>query len=137
MNGGTLQVVYPIPRAVSIVENVSLVTQKNAAGTNTSLTLGSIMAGVRYRKIHGKWEPFAEAMAGATQATGGFSRIGITSGGGSFVFTGLVGGGLDRRINPRWAVRLFDVDYFPTTFNNGADDHQNNLKVTAGVVFHF
>jgi peptidoglycan-associated lipoprotein len=137
MNGATLQVVYPIPRSVSIVQNVSLVTQKNAAGTNTSLTLGSIMAGARYRRIYGKWEPFAEAMVGGTQATGGFSRIGIASNGGSFVFTGLVGGGLDRRINPRWAVRLFDVDYFPTTFNNNADDHQNNLKVTAGVVFHF
>jgi peptidoglycan-associated lipoprotein len=137
MNGATLQVVYPIPRSLSIVQNVSLETQKNAAGTNTSLTLGSIMAGVRYRRIHGKWEPFAEAMVGGTQATGGFSRIGIAQDGSSFVFTGLVGGGLDRRITPRWAVRLVDVDYFPTTFNNGADDHQNNLKVTAGVVFHF
>jgi peptidoglycan-associated lipoprotein len=137
MNGGTLQVVYPIPRSLSIVQNVSLVTQKNAAGTNTSLTLGSIMAGVHYRKIHGKWEPFAEAMVGGTQATGGFSRIGITSSGDTFVFTGLVGGGLDRRITPRWAVRLFDVDYYPTTFNNGADDRQNNLKVTAGLVLHF
>jgi hypothetical protein len=76
-------------------------------------------------------------MVGGTQATGGFSRIGITSNGDSFVFTGLVGGGLDRRITPRWAIRLFDVDYFPTTFINHTDDHQNNLKVTVGAVFHF
>jgi outer membrane immunogenic protein len=137
MNGGTLQVVYPIPRRFSIVESVSLATQKNAAGTNTSLTLGSIVGGARYRRIHGKWEPFGEVMVGGTQATGGFTHIGIAQDGSSFVFSALVGGGLDRRISPRWGVRLFDVDYFPTTFNNKVNDHQNNLKVTAGVVFHF
>jgi hypothetical protein len=111
--------------------------QKNVDGTNTSLTLGSIVGGFRYRRIYGKWEPFGEVMAGRSEATGGFRKIGITVGGGPWAFTGVIGGGLDRRINPRWAVRLFDVDYFPTTFINHTDDHQNNLKVTAGVVLHF
>jgi outer membrane immunogenic protein len=137
MNGGTLQVVAPIPRRFTVVGNASVVTQKNVDGTNTSLTLGSIVGGFRYRRIYGKWEPFGEVMAGRSEATGGFRKIGITPGGGPWAFTGLIGGGLDRRISPRWAVRLFNVDYYPTTFMNHTDDHENNLKVTAGVVFHF
>jgi hypothetical protein len=29
------------------------------------------------------------------------------------------------------------VDYFPTTFANGTNDHQNNLLIEGGVVYHW
>jgi hypothetical protein len=36
-----------------------------------------------------------------------------------------------------WAVRAAQVDYFLTRFSNGVNDHQNNLRFSAGVVYQF
>jgi hypothetical protein len=33
-------------------------------------------------------------------------------------------------------VRLIDADYLLTTFDNGSNNHQNNLRISAGVVVH-
>ena len=46
-------------------------------------------------------------------------------------------GGLDLRVNPRFSIRLVEADYLLTTFDNGSNNHQNNLRVSAGVVIHF
>jgi hypothetical protein len=34
-------------------------------------------------------------------------------------------------------VRLAEADYLLTTFDNGTNNHQNNLRVNAGVVVRF
>jgi hypothetical protein len=34
-------------------------------------------------------------------------------------------------------VRLIEADYLLTTFDNGSNNHQNNLRIGAGVVVHF
>jgi hypothetical protein len=56
-------------------------------------------------------------------------------------FAGNFGGGLDLRASPRFSVRLIEADYlvttFVTTFDNGVNNHQNNLRIGAGVVVRF
>jgi hypothetical protein len=32
---------------------------------------------------------------------------------------------------------LIEADYLLTTFDNGSNNHQNNVRIGAGVVFHF
>ena len=44
---------------------------------------------------------------------------------------------IDLRASRRFAVRLIEADYLLTTFDNGTNNHQNNLRVSAGVVLHF
>ena len=39
-------------------------------------------------------------------------------------------------MNPRFSVRLVEADYLLTTFDNGSNNHQNNLRISAGVVLH-
>jgi hypothetical protein len=52
-------------------------------------------------------------------------------------FAGCFGGGLDLRATPRFSVRLVEADDLLTTFDNGDNNHQNNLRISAGVVLRF
>ncbi|MGB8521842.1 MAG: hypothetical protein WCD43_02655 [Candidatus Acidiferrales bacterium] len=40
-------------------------------------------------------------------------------------------------LSPRFAVRVIQIDYYLTNFANATNDHQNNLLVGAGFVFHW
>jgi outer membrane immunogenic protein len=138
MNGFTAQLGWPIDHKLSGVGEINIAHTGNADNTSTSFTLGSFGVGGRYRVVRGGWSPFGEVMVGAIQATGGYNRIGITnpaSAGLSFV--GITGGGLDRRLTSRLWIRLIEADYFATTFDNGSNNHQNNVRINAGLVWRF
>lgn len=47
-------------------------------------------------------------------------------------FSFKAGGGVDYHISPHWSVRLFDADYYRTSF---LTTHQNNLWISTGIVF--
>jgi hypothetical protein len=44
---------------------------------------------------------------------------------------------VDRRINEHWSLRIVEADYLLTTFDNGTNDHQNNLRLSTGAVYRF
>ena len=46
----------------------------------------------------------------------------------------VLGGGMDRNISPRFAIRLFQIDYIHSTL---FDDKQNNLRFSTGLVYHW
>jgi hypothetical protein len=48
-----------------------------------------------------------------------------------------MGGSLDVRANRRFSVRLAEVDYLLTTVHNNTNNHQNDLRISAGVVVRF
>jgi hypothetical protein len=48
-----------------------------------------------------------------------------------------LGGGLDWNATPHIGVRLIQAEYLLTKFNDGANNRQNNVRVSAGVVFRF
>jgi outer membrane immunogenic protein len=139
MNGFDLQAGFPVNRSgFSLVGDFTWETNHHVLNTGTRFGLASFAVGTRYRLIRGPWEPYGEVMAGGIQASGGYDRIGITSpGSATLSFAGVVGGGIDRRIAPNFALRLVEADYFVTTFDNGSNDHQNNLRVTAGFALRF
>jgi outer membrane immunogenic protein len=138
MNGFAVQGGFPVDHRFSLVADFTVEGKSNVLGTGTSLTLGSFAGGGRYRFSRGGWQPFGEVMAGGIQATGGYKRIGISpSGSATTTFVGVVGGGLDRRLSSHFGLRLFEADYFASTFDNGSNNHQNNLRITAGVLFRF
>jgi len=37
----------------------------------------------------------------------------------------------------RFSVRLIEANYLLTTFDNGVNNRQNNLRLSAGAVLHF
>jgi hypothetical protein len=90
--------------------------------------------GPRYfHRSRNRWgiTPFVEALFGGSRAdttitgTGGYTTSENT-------FSVKLGGGLDIHPSRRWDIRLFDVDYYRTSF--GTNVHQNNYWISTGVV---
>lgn len=88
-----------------------------------------------YYRSRNRWNvtPFAEAFVGGSRSDTTVSGIGgYTTSENSISFK--VGGGIDFRPSRRWEIRLFDVDYYRTSF--GTNTHQNNYWVSTGIVLH-
>lgn len=52
-------------------------------------------------------------------------------------FASQVGGGVDYRISPRFAIRALDAAWFRTQLPNSTDDVQKTLRLGAGLVLRF
>ena len=75
--------------------------------------------------------PFVEALFGGSRADTTVSGVGgYTASDQSFSVK--AGGGLDFQPSRHLEIRLFDVDYYRTSF--GANAHQNNYWASAGIV---
>jgi hypothetical protein len=86
-----------------------------------------------YYRSQNRWNitPFAEALVGGSRSDTTVSGIGgYATSQNSISFR--VGGGIDFRPSRRWEIRLFDVDYYRTSF--GTNAHQNNYWVSTGIV---
>jgi hypothetical protein len=86
-----------------------------------------------YYHARNRWSltPFAEAFVGGSRSDTTVSGAGgYTSSQNCISFK--VGGGIDFRPSRRWEIRLFDVDYYRTSF--GTNAHQNNYWASAGIV---
>ena len=86
----------------------------------------------------GGFEPFGEALFGGTRLStssgGGFGGSGSQN-----AFSFAIGGGADYKLTKSVAIRLAQFDYLYTKFNEGTGlpQHQNNLRLQAGIVFRF
>jgi hypothetical protein len=110
-------------------------TSYNVVTTNgTRNVLYGNHYGPRYfHRSRNRWgiTTFAEALFGGSRSdttitgTGGYT----TSDNG---FSIKVGGGVDIHPSRRWDIRLFDADYYRTSF--GTNAHQNNYWISTGVV---
>jgi hypothetical protein len=110
-------------------------TSYNVVTTNgTKNVLYGNHYGPRYfHRSRNRWgiTPFAEALFGGSRSdttitgTGGYTTS-------DNCFSIKVGGGLDMHPSRRWDIRLFDADYYRTSF--GTNVHQNNYWISTGVV---
>ena len=141
LNGGGISASWNVRGPWAVVADFSSGTTTGAPTVGSSLTLTSGLAGVRYELpwmrrnwIHGahRVQPFAQILVGAAHAGGGAAGLGD----GTNRFAARAGGGLDVPVTRRFSVRG-EVDYFATTFANTVNDHQNNLLIGAGVVYHW
>jgi hypothetical protein len=86
-----------------------------------------------FRRGRNRWSatPFAEALVGGSRADTSVSGAGgyKTS---QNCFSIKVGGGVDIHPSRRIDIRLFDADYYRTSF--GTNVHQNNYWVSTGIV---
>ncbi len=142
LNGGGISGSWQVRGPWSVVADFSSEYAGNAPTAGSTLTLTSGLIGARYQLpglprtwAHGahRVQPFAELMVGAAHAGGGVAGVGDATMG----FATRMGGGLDVPISRRFAVRVIQLDYYLTTFKNATNDHQNNLLVGTGIVFHW
>jgi len=79
--------------------------------------------------------PFAHALMGiARESQDPFLRGGFNGLGSDTSLATAAGGGLDCRVAPFVAVRVFQLDYIRTQLHGAT---QNQPRISAGVVFHF
>ena len=136
-NGGSASYAYRFLPSFKLVGEVGAVTQGNVNSTGYDLTLWNFLAGGRYTlRNHSRVKPFGQALFGIAHTTGSLSpdQIGLGS---STSFAMSAGGGLDINLSPHLALRAAQADYLLTLLPNRTNDHQNNIRVSAGIVFRF
>lgn len=85
-----------------------------------------------------KFTPFAQALfGGAHQKT----TVDVTGFGSSSTsetaFATALGGGFDVKVAKSVAIRLVQVEYVLTKFNDGDKNRQNSVRISTGLVFRF
>jgi outer membrane immunogenic protein len=137
MNGGGGSYAYHFGPPFAMVVDVEAVHAANIDHTGEDLMLTSFLAGPRfyYRRPKARWVPYGQALLGAVRATGGLAAANSNGEPSSAVFGATVGGGLEYNINHTVALRVVEADYFVTTFDNRVNGRQNNIRVTAGILF--
>ena len=141
VSGGGVSGSWNVRGPWSVVADFSSQTATGAPTVGSSLTLTSGLGGARFELprlrrnwIHGahRVQPFAQILVGVSHAGGGAAGLGD----GTNRFAARAGGGLDVPVSRRFSVRG-QIDYFATTFANATNDHQNNLLIGAGLVYHW
>jgi peptidoglycan-associated lipoprotein len=141
LNGGSATFAWPVkPGSFALVGDATIARAGAISSTGDTLTLSAFTVGGRYLPKLGRspLQPFGQALIGLAHSSGklvqGANPAAANAGA---AFAANLGGGLDLRASRRFAVRLIEADYLLTTFDNGTNNHQNNLRVSAGVVLHF
>ena len=141
LNGGAVNFAYYLkPQHFALVADLSVTTGSGISSSNYGLTLTSLTFGARYRSRlgHTGLYPFGQVLAGFAHASGSLaSGQNPAASNASAAFAANTGGGVDLRIRPKFFLRLLDADYFVTAFDNGGNNHQNNLRIGAGIVLRF
>ncbi len=74
-----------------------------------------------------KLTPYFHFLLGGAHVSGG--------GASSNAFAMALGGGFDAKVSPHVAIRLIQADYVMTKFQDGANNRQNNARISVGIVF--
>ena len=159
-HGVNVSGVYNTSRYLGLKGDVSVTFNKNefrdtitvggesfTVGFDNKNTLWNFVGGVQLKDNakEGTFKPFVHVMAGAAHARAKFNDVTCTStlgdcddidlGGDSFSstgFSGIVGGGIDFRLNNKVQIRAIQIDYNPTRLEG---EWQNNIRIGAGIVF--
>lgn len=138
LNGGNGWASFALTHHISAVGEVGGHFASNINGTGIDLTLISYLFGARYTFMtESRFHPFAQALAGGAHASASFNSNSLNLSGSENSFAAAGGGGLDVDLTEHIGVRAFEVDYYSTQFKNGVNDHQNNVRVAAGIYFRF
>jgi outer membrane immunogenic protein len=141
MNGFNISSAWPLrPGGFAIASDLTFETIGNINGTNYTLSFGTLTVGTRYlfRTHHRSFQPFAEALGGGAHASGTLSKLpNPLNNNATLAFAAVLGGGVDLRAGRTFSWRLVEADYLPTTFDNGVNNHQNNFRISSGLVIRF
>jgi peptidoglycan-associated lipoprotein len=141
MNGVSATFAWPVkPGHFALAGDITIARAGSVGSSEESLTLSTFTAGVRYLPPVHDWhiQPFGQVLVGLVHSAGTVvegSNPGAANAGAAFASN--IGGGLDLKANRRFAIRLFEADYLLTTLDNSSNNHQNNLRISAGVVMRF
>jgi outer membrane immunogenic protein len=139
MQGGDAWIGWHLTDHLSFVAQGALHRATNINGTTASLTLTSFMTGPRlnFRPTH-RITPFVQGLFGVSHGSGLLTPVPATGLSGTANSLAIsAGGGIDFILTRAVAIRVIQVDYFHTRFDNGVNQSQNNIRLSAGILVHF
>ena len=138
MHGANAWFAYNFTHSVAVVAEISSQRASDISGSGEDLTLTSYLFGPRVSwHRSGHLVPFGHALLGGAHASGSFASNSSGFASSSNAFALIAGGGLDIALTRHFAIRALEADYYRTQFANGSNDRQNNLRLSAGVIFRF
>ncbi len=141
LNGGNATFAWMVkPAHFALVGDVAVAHAGNIDSNGDSRTLSTFTVGGRYlpRPRRSALQPFGQILVGVAHASRSLVQGGIAdTGNPSAAFAANVGGGIDLRAAHHFSIRLVEANYLVTTFDNGVNDRQNILRISAGIVFRF
>jgi outer membrane immunogenic protein len=134
MNGGSAQFAVGDSLGLGLVFDFGMTTANNIGpAPSHDLTLETYLAGLRYiRWNHSRVTPYAQALVGAGHSTSNYVAANHSTG-----VALAAGGGVDFRLSHRFSWRVVQAEYLLTHVPNGADNMQNQLRLTSAIVLHF
>ena len=145
LNGGSANFAWPVKqRSLAFTAEIAVAYAGSVSSPSYSLTLSTYTAGIRFKpKLggafgHSPLKPFGNVLIGIAHSSGSLveGENSATANAGS-AFAAIAGGGIDLYAHRRLSFRLIEADYVATTFKNSVNDHQNILRLGAGLGFHF
>ena len=140
LNGGSASFAWSFKPAsqFALVGDLTAAHSSGISSASYDLLLSTYTVGARYRPRlgHSPLEPFGHLLVGAAHTSGSLVS-GPNVANADVAFATNLGGGLDLRVSQRFSVRLVEADYLVTTIDNGGNNHQNSLRLSAGVVLRF
>jgi peptidoglycan-associated lipoprotein len=137
LNGGGAQVQVGMTRRISLLAEVTVTHAGGITADQYDLGQVTYTFGPRLwiRSPEARLQPFGEIKLGAAHDFGSLSPERTFSGGGANAFAFETGGGLEVRLRHRISLVPVEANYLLTTFHNGVDNRQNDLRLSAGVMF--
>jgi hypothetical protein len=137
LQGGSAQVHDQFWHGFGIAGDVIGLHTGNMNNTGAGLDLMAYTAGPRYTFGSGRMSFFGEALAGEAHGSNSIFPTGnvINSSGNSLALQ--VGGGMNLPISRHLTVRAFEADWLRTQLPNATTNVQNNVRLGAGVGYHF
>ena len=140
LNGGSVTFAWRLKPSFALVGDFGIAHAGSITPAGYDLTLSTYTAGLRYRTRlgHSSLHAYGQVLVGVAHSSGALvdgDSPAVSNAGAAFAAK--VGGGLDLKVSRRFTLRLIEADYLATTFDNGTNNHQNNLQVSAGIVLRF
>ena len=133
MYGANLQAALVGQKGTGVIVDFGRTSANNINGDGNNLTLSTYMGGIRYvPRIHvKKFSTYVQALVGAAHTS---SNYAIDAG--ATRLAASAGGGINYVLTRRWDLRVLGASYLMTRIPNAANEYQNQLRLTTGVVFH-
>jgi peptidoglycan-associated lipoprotein len=144
MNGGFGSVAWQLKPTFALVGEIGATHASDINPAKNDLTLTTFLFGPRFSarrklsagevpRLHGL-TPYAQLLFGGAHASGALSG---TTSGSSNGFAFAAGGGVDLGLSHKLAWRVFQTEYLLTRIPNGVNDHENNFRLSSGLLIHF
>jgi len=133
LNGGGAEVQFGLSPRLALLGDLTVTHRGDITSNHYDLTQFSYAGGIRYFPASfGRLRPFGNLLVGGAHTSGSLSPS-ETGRGGANAFLFETGGGVAISFGHRWTLVPVRASYLLTTFSNGYDNHQNDLRISAGL----